>query len=59
MNDRTDVFPRRKMMGFLNGQERTVTYLRDLLDKAGWKLIAIHHDTPTVMRHQKAIAVPN
>ena len=57
MNDRADVFSRLKMMGFYNGQERTVTYLRDLLDKAGWKLIAVH--TPTVMRHQKAVAVPN
>ena len=47
------------MMGFFNGQGRTITYLRDLLDHAGWKLIAVHHDTPTMMRFQKAIAVPN
>jgi hypothetical protein len=46
------------MMGFYNGQERTVTYLRNLLDKAGWKLVAVHHDTPTVIRYQKAVAVP-
>ena len=46
-------------MGFLNGQERTVTYLRDLLDQAGWKLIAVHHGTPTAITFQKAIAVPN
>jgi hypothetical protein len=48
-----------KMMGFLNGQERTITYLHDLLDRAGWKLIAVHHDTPTTIRFQKAIAIPN
>jgi len=47
------------MMGFLNGKERTITYLRDLLHQAGWKLIAVHHDTPTMIRNQKAIAVPN
>jgi hypothetical protein len=47
------------MMEFFNGQERTITYLRDLLDQAGWKLIAVHHDTPTAIRFQKAIAVPN
>ncbi|KAH9988262.1 S-adenosyl-L-methionine-dependent methyltransferase [Russula compacta] len=47
------------MMGFFNGQERTITYLRDLLSKAGWKLAAVHHDVPSAMRHQKAIAVPN
>jgi hypothetical protein len=47
------------MMGFSNGQERTVTYLRDLLGQAGWKLIAVHHDTPSAIRFQKAIAVPN
>ena len=49
----------RKMMSFFNGQERTVTYLRDLLNKAGWKLIAVHYDKPSVRRYQKAIAVPN
>ena len=48
-----------KMMGFLNGQERTITYLRDLLDQAGWRLISVHHDKPTAIRFQKAIAVPN
>lgn len=47
-----------KMMGFFNGQERTITYLRDLLDQAGWKLTAVHHDAPSVVRFQKVIAVP-
>jgi hypothetical protein len=47
------------MMSFFNGQERTVTYLRDLLNKAGWKLVAVHYDKPSVRRYQKAIAVPN
>jgi hypothetical protein len=46
------------MMEFFNGQERTITYLRDLLDQAGWRLIAVHYDEPSVRRYQKAIAVP-
>jgi hypothetical protein len=45
-------------MSLFNGQERTVTYLRDLLYKAGWKLVAVHYDKPSVRRYQKAIAVP-
>ena len=45
-------------MGNHNGQERTVTNLRDLLNQAGWKLTAVHHDAPSVIRFQKAIAVP-
>jgi hypothetical protein len=48
----------RKMMSLFNGQERTVTYLRDLLNKAGWKLVAVHYDKPSNRRYQKAIAVP-
>lgn len=47
------------MMSFFNGKERTITDLRDLLHQAGWKLIAVYHDTPTTIRYQKAIAVPN
>ncbi|KAI0260059.1 S-adenosyl-L-methionine-dependent methyltransferase [Gloeopeniophorella convolvens] len=46
------------MMGYYNGQERTVTYLRDLLEKAGWDLISVQHDAPTQIRHTKVIAVP-
>ncbi|KAH9033352.1 S-adenosyl-L-methionine-dependent methyltransferase [Lactarius pseudohatsudake] len=46
------------MLGFFNGQERTITALRNLLDQAGWKLIAVHHDAPSVARFQKSIAVP-
>ena len=46
------------MMGILNGQERTITYLRDLLNQAGWKLTAVHYDAPSVLRFQKVIAVP-
>jgi hypothetical protein len=47
-----------KMMTLLNGQERTITYLRDLLNEAGWKIIAVHHDPPAAIRFQKVIAVP-
>ncbi|KAF8259745.1 S-adenosyl-L-methionine-dependent methyltransferase [Lactarius quietus] len=47
------------MMGLFNGKERTVTDLRSLLDKAGWRLIAAHHDPPSMVRFQRAIAVPN
>ena len=47
-----------KMMCLANGQERTITYLRDLLDQAGWKLAAVHFDEWSVRRYQKVIAVP-
>jgi len=47
------------MMGFFNGQERTVTYFRDLLNQAGWKLIAVHHEAPSVIGLHKVVAVPN
>ena len=46
------------MMGLVNGQERTITYLRDLLNQAGWKLTAVYYDAPSVLRFQKVIAVP-
>ncbi|KAI0293874.1 S-adenosyl-L-methionine-dependent methyltransferase [Multifurca ochricompacta] len=46
------------MMGLFNGQERTITYLRDLLNQAGWEIIAVHHDTQSGIKYQKAIAVP-
>ena len=45
-------------MSLFNGQERTVTYLRDLLSKAGWKLVAVHYDKQSIRRYKKAISVP-
>lgn len=47
------------MLCLFNGQERTITALRSLLDQAGWKLIAVHHDAASVAKFQQAIAVPN
>jgi hypothetical protein len=47
------------MMSYLNGQERSVTYLRDLFTQSGWRLIAVHYDTPMAIWYQKAVAVPN
>jgi hypothetical protein len=47
-----------KMMGYFNGEERPITYLRDLLNQAGWKLVAVHRDVPSVVTFQKMIAVP-
>ncbi|KAI0278946.1 S-adenosyl-L-methionine-dependent methyltransferase, partial [Russula aff. rugulosa BPL654] len=46
------------MMSLLNGQERTITQFRDLLNQAGWKLAAVHHDSLSVRRFHKVIAVP-
>jgi hypothetical protein len=46
------------MMGFFNGKERTITYLRDLLKQADWKLTAVHYDKPSVFRFHKVVAVP-
>jgi hypothetical protein len=47
------------MMGYFNGMERTATQLRDLLEQAGWKLVAIHHDSLSAGGYQKVIAAPN
>ena len=47
------------MLALFNGQERTITALRNVLNQAGWKLIAAHHDAPSVARFERAIGVPN
>ncbi|KAI9465569.1 hypothetical protein BJY52DRAFT_1244847, partial [Lactarius psammicola] len=47
------------VLGLLNGQVRMITALRSSLDQAGCKLIAAHHDAPSVARFERAIAVPN
>jgi hypothetical protein len=46
------------MMSYFNDKERTITYLRDLFNQAGWKLTAVHHDPPSAIRYQKVIGVP-
>jgi hypothetical protein len=48
----------KKMLSFFNGQERTITHFRDLLNQAGWKLTAVHYDSLSVRRYQKVVAVP-
>jgi len=48
----------KKMLSLFNGQERTVTHFRDLLNRAGWKLTAVHYDSLSVRRYQKVVAVP-
>jgi hypothetical protein len=48
----------KKMMSLLNGQERTITQFGDLLNQAGWKLAAVHHDSLSVRRFHKVIAIP-
>ena len=45
-------------MSLFNGQERTITYLRDLLNQAGWKLTSVYNDKSSARRYQKVIAVP-
>jgi hypothetical protein len=45
-------------MAFFNGQERTTTDLRDLLDQTGWKLLSIQYDKLSNGKDHKAIAVP-
>ncbi|KAI0049517.1 S-adenosyl-L-methionine-dependent methyltransferase, partial [Auriscalpium vulgare] len=47
-----------QMLGLFNAQERTVTQIRELLERGGWKLIAVHHGAPFAVSSQKAIAVP-
>jgi hypothetical protein len=46
------------MMSFFNGKVRTITYLRDLLKQADWKITAVHYDAPSVVRFKKVVAVP-
>jgi hypothetical protein len=46
------------MMGFVNGQERTITYLRDLFKQGGWKLSFVHYNSPAAIRFQNVVAVP-
>jgi hypothetical protein len=50
--------PLPKMMGFYNGQERTITYFLDLFKQAGWKLCSIHYNAGSLIRFQKMVAVP-
>ncbi|TFY78717.1 hypothetical protein EWM64_g5297 [Hericium alpestre] len=47
-----------QMMALLNGQERTITHVRNLLEQTGWKLVQVYHGSPFAMTNQKAIAVP-
>ena len=49
----------KKMLTLYNGQERTITDFRDLLNRAGWKLVAVHYDSLSTWRYQKVVAVPN
>lgn len=46
-----------KMMDLFNGQERTITCLRDLLDRSDW-LTAVYPNKLSMRRYQKVIAVP-
>jgi len=46
------------MLCLLNGQERTLMALRSLLDQAGWELISVNYETPSLVRFHKVIAVP-
>jgi hypothetical protein len=48
------------MMILLNGQERTVTHLCDLLSQASWKLTAVYNNKSSlaVGSYQKAVAIP-
>ncbi|KAI0278934.1 O-methyltransferase [Russula aff. rugulosa BPL654] len=46
------------MMGFYNGQERTITYFRDLFKQAGWKLCSIYYNAGSLITFQKMVAVP-
>ncbi|KAA1468514.1 O-methyltransferase [Dentipellis sp. KUC8613] len=47
-----------QMLTCLNGQERTVTHLRNLLAKTGWKLVEVRRGTETAFSLKNVIAVP-
>ena len=55
----TDMPDVSQVLGLLNGEVRSITALRSLLDQAGWKIITVHRDPPSVARFQKVTAVPN
>ncbi|KAA1468515.1 S-adenosyl-L-methionine-dependent methyltransferase, partial [Dentipellis sp. KUC8613] len=46
------------MLALLNGQERTATHLRNLLDQTGWKLAEVRSGPGLVHLFQHAIAIP-
>ncbi|KAJ7203253.1 S-adenosyl-L-methionine-dependent methyltransferase [Mycena pura] len=46
------------MLGFFNGQERTVLQLKELLVEGGWKLVEIYYGDPFAVGQSKAIAIP-
>ena len=46
-----------QMMASLNGQERTITEMRSLLEETGWKLVAIHLGSSSAFSVDKVIAV--
>ncbi|KAF7367113.1 S-adenosyl-L-methionine-dependent methyltransferase [Mycena sanguinolenta] len=46
------------MLGLVNGQERTVLQLKELLAEARWKLVEIYYGNPFAAGQSKAIAVP-
>lgn len=46
------------MMVTLNGKERTITEIRNLMEQTGWKLVQIHQGTASAFSTQKAIGVP-
>ena len=55
----TDALDMSQMIALFNGQVRTITSFRSLLDKTGWKLITVHHNAPSGMLFQRVTAVPN
>ena len=44
------------MMEILNGKERTITQVRELMEQTGWKLVQV--DQATGISTAKAIAIP-
>lgn len=46
------------MIDMLNGKERTVIEVRELMEQAGWKLAEIHQSSASAFSTQKAIGVP-
>ena len=46
------------MMELVNGKERTVKEVQDLMKQSGWQLVRVHQSPVGTYSTQKAIGIP-
>ncbi|KAI0064272.1 O-methyltransferase [Artomyces pyxidatus] len=47
-----------QMMICLNAQERTESHFRELMERGGWKVVAVHYGAPFALNAHKIVSVP-